>query len=654
MLKLRSISVRLVLTISFAVALACASLAVFSISQQRELTRMALDQELKLQYEGVIAVLEYEGRAARAVSATMAATPPLADAVAKGDRDGVMAMLGGSHAAIKALGINLVNLTLPPATLFLRVHDPKAFGDDVSARRKTVVAANATGSPIVGVERARHTLAVFAMTPVMREGKSQFVVDVGMEFGKEFVDRIKGRLGVDVAIHAFEGGTFSTLAATFKEGTTASADQIKRVFDGTPLRHDAEIAGHPAAVYLGQIRNYAGEPVAVLELAKDSTEYEIANANAWRKMMLGTAVVLLVAGLLAFFLGRSLTRPVAALTQTMNRLSGGDTEIEITGRDRADELGTMANAVEVFRKSMIEADRLRAAQAQADKIAQEQRRADLHRLADEFEASVGEIIRAVSSAATEMEASAGTMNQTAENTGRLSNVVTSASEEASMNVQSVASASEELSASIDEIGRQVEQSTTIAGEAVRQAQSTDGRINDLSKAADRIGNVISLITTIAEQTNLLALNATIEAARAGEAGRGFAVVASEVKTLASQTAKATSEISVQISDMQSATQESVSAIKGIGDTIGRISEVASAIAAAVQEQGTATEEISRSIQQAAQGTTQVAVSIVEVNKGAAETGAVSTQMLSSARTLANESNRLTRQMDKFLSTVRAA
>jgi methyl-accepting chemotaxis protein len=392
----------------------------------------------------------------------------------------------------------------------------------------------------------------------------------------------------------------------------------------------------------------------VLEIAKDTTAVAAARASALRNLLMAATVVLLLAGLGAFLLGRGLSRPVAALTATMHRLSGGATDVAIPGRERADELGTMASAVEVFRRSMIEAERLRAEQAQAEQHTRAQRRADMGRLADEFEVAVGKIVGTVSSAANALEASANGMSKTAERTQHLSTVVASASEEASANVQSVAGASEELMASVSEIGRQVQESTRIAGEAVAQAGNTDARIADLARAAERIGDVVNLITSIAEQTNLLALNATIEAARAGAAGKGFAVVAQEVKALAAQTAKATSEISAHISGMQTATAASVTAIKEIGGTIGRISEIAGAIAAAIEEQGAATQEIGRNVQHAAQGTSEVAANIVDVSKGAAESSTASANMLGSARTLAGESNRLQREMEKFLATVRAA
>jgi methyl-accepting chemotaxis protein len=361
-----------------------------------------------------------------------------------------------------------------------------------------------------------------------------------------------------------------------------------------------------------------------------------------------------LAALIGFFTMRSIVPPIRNMTGAMGQLAGGDTTVAIPGTGRKDEIGEMAGAVQVFKDNMIEADRLRAEQAESEKRMAAQRKADMNKLADDFQSAVGQIVETVSSASTELEAAAGTLTKTAEVTQQLSGTVAAASEQASANVQSVASATEEMTSSVDEISRQVQESARISVEAVKQAQQTDQRINALSQAAGRIGDVVKLITAIAEQTNLLALNATIEAARAGEAGRGFAVVASEVKQLASQTAKATDEISTQIAGMQTATQESVAAIKEIGGTIGRISEIASTIAAAVEEQGAATQEIARNVGEAAKGTQQVASNITDVNRGAGETGSASAQVLSSAQSLSHESNHLKSEVDRFLMTVRAA
>jgi methyl-accepting chemotaxis protein len=348
------------------------------------------------------------------------------------------------------------------------------------------------------------------------------------------------------------------------------------------------------------------------------------------------------------------SRPVRAIVDLLQRLAKDDFAVEITGADRKDEIGDIAKTAAVFKENGLTKNRLEEEQKAIDKRNAAQRKAEMIKLADDFEGAVGEIIETVSSASTELEASAGTLTSTAERSQELTTAVAAASEEASTNVQSVASATEELSSSVNEISRQVQESSRMANDAVNQARNTNDRVSELSKAAARIGDVVELINTIAGQTNLLALNATIEAARAGEAGRGFAVVASEVKALAEQTAKATGEIGQQITGIQAATQESVVAIKEISGTIEKLSEISSTIAAAVEEQGAATQEISRNVQQAAQGTQQVSSNIMDVQRGASETGSASSQVLSAAQSLSGDSNRLKLEVGKFLNSVRAA
>jgi methyl-accepting chemotaxis protein len=371
-------------------------------------------------------------------------------------------------------------------------------------------------------------------------------------------------------------------------------------------------------------------------------------------VMLATGSLLLGAAL-AILLGNGISRPMTTMCRAMRVLANGKFDVVLPGLGRKDELGEMAGAVEEFKlQAVAKAERDAAAQDTQNRANSAARRAELIRFADEFETAVGAIVANVSASAVQLESAAGTLTRTAETTQSLSSQVAGTSEAASSNIRSVASATEELSTSVDEIGRRVRESSQIAESAVLQAQQTDARIGKLSRAAQQIGDVVKLITAIAEQTNLLALNATIEAARAGEAGRGFAVVASEVKSLASQTAKATDEISSHISGMQGATQESVAAINEIGGTIAQISNIASNIAGAVEQQSSATQEIARSVQSVAQGTHEAAANIVQVNRGATETGSASADVLNSARTLSTESTRLREELDRFMSNIRAA
>jgi methyl-accepting chemotaxis protein len=378
-------------------------------------------------------------------------------------------------------------------------------------------------------------------------------------------------------------------------------------------------------------------------------------AETERLIMMLAAGGFLIGATLALLLGKGISRPMTAMCKAMRELAGGNFEVVLPGLGRRDELGEMAGAVEEFKMQAIaKAERDAAAQDAQNRASSAARRAELIAFADDFEAAVGAIVSNVSASAVQLESAAGTLTRTAETTQSLSSQVAGASEQASTNMQSVATATEQLSTSVDEIGRRVRESNRIAEAAVVQAQQTDGRIGKLSRAAQEIGDVVKLITAIAEQTNLLALNATIEAARAGEAGRGFAVVAAEVKSLASQTAKATDEISSHISGMQGATQESVAAIKEIGGTIAQISSIASTIAGAVEQQSSATQQIARNVQSVAQGTHEAAANIMQVNRGATETGSASEEVLNSAKTLSAESTRLRQELDRFMANIRAA
>ena len=414
------------------------------------------------------------------------------------------------------------------------------------------------------------------------------------------------------------------------------------------LHAKASLAGVKADETLQKdvLLNSKGADVAGLQ-ASESFDNDI-------KIVLSSLLLTIIIGIgAAVFLVRGVSGGIKSIVAPMQALGNGDLTAQVPHQGEKTEIGAMAEALQVFKQALIAkkaADE--AAARDADAKIERGRRVDS--ITRDFESLIGEIVATVSSASTQLEASAGTLTTTAERAQQLTTTVAAASEEASTNVRSVASATEEMASSINEIGRQVQDSARMAGEAVDQARKTNDRVSELSKAAARIGDVVELINTIAGQTNLLALNATIEAARAGEAGRGFAVVASEVKALAEQTAKATGEIGQQISGIQTATQDSVNAIKEIGGTIEKLCEISSTIASAVEEQGAATQEISRNVQQAAHGTQQVSSHITDVQRGASETGSASSQVLAAAQSLSGYSNRLKLEVGKFLNSVRAA
>jgi methyl-accepting chemotaxis protein len=399
--------------------------------------------------------------------------------------------------------------------------------------------------------------------------------------------------------------------------------------------------------------------LAVAELATKEQDEQSAEAADDTTSAITLTLILVSVGMvvgigLALFVARvGIVGPIASMTRAMQDLAGGNKETIIPATDHKDEVGTMAKTLQVFKDNMLEAERLRAEQEEAKLRTETERRKAMLDLADRFEANVGGVVSGVSAAAEQLQRTAQSMSATAEQTARQSTVVAAASEETTQNVQTVASATEELSASISEITSQVTESTRIVGEAVHQANDTNHKVQGLAEAAQKIGDVVRLINDIAGQTNLLALNATIEAARAGEAGKGFAVVASEVKTLATQTAKATEEIASQVRSIQDATAGSAQAIEAITKTIGRVSEISTAIASAVEEQGAATQEISRNVQQAAQGTQEVSANSTGVSEAARQTGQAAGEVLQSAGELARNGSTLRAQVDEFLRTVRA-
>jgi methyl-accepting chemotaxis protein len=397
-----------------------------------------------------------------------------------------------------------------------------------------------------------------------------------------------------------------------------------------------------------------GKVIGIVYVGIPTAQFDTMLWQAIWAMAVAAAIAALLVLAMTMLIVRRVTKPLKAVTESLTGLAEGRIDIEVRHSGRHDEIGAIARTIDVFKNNRIERRQLEAERTNAEKLATERRKADLNQFVEDFRGKIGGIIERVLNSSGQFEKDAQQLSVTAHSTAEMSGQSANASRQASEHVRNAAAASNELSQSIVEISRRVQESNGVAADAVKQANATDERMAELSAAGDRIGDVVKLITSIAEQTNLLALNATIEAARAGDAGRGFAVVAQEVKTLAGQTAKATDEISAHIVNMQRATGESVNAIKAIGLTIERISEITTSISSAVEQQGTATQSIAQGVQAAASGTLDVADNIERVAKGASDTGATSGQMLRSAQALSDVSIHLKDEVEKFLDSVRAA
>jgi len=561
----------------------------------------------------------------------------------------------GTKAVICAVLLIAVNTALVVGAAYWSL--TSEFGDralrdiEVNLRTLSLAFAETYGDARITMKDGAVTRAEIARMPEFKD--------------HAIVDRAVGYTGGNATLFVFDEASNQFVRRTTnvkkENGDRAVGTQLAPDHPAQPVLRRGEAYKGPATLFgktfmtaYFPISSPAGKVIGIIYVGIPMAQFEAMLAHSIENMAIAATVAAVLVMLLTMLIVRQVTKPLISVTQSLTALANGNTNVEIDCDERMDEIGEIARTVAVFRNNSVERRRMRDEQTAAATAAAEQRKSELQGFVDEFQTSVGGIIDKVLGSSSEFERVARQLTETARTTAGLSGKSAGASETASEHVRTAATASDELSSSIAEITRRVHESNGIAADAVKQAAATDQRINELSEAGSRIGDVVKLITSIAEQTNLLALNATIEAARAGDAGRGFAVVAQEVKSLAGQTAKATEEISSQIGNMQLATEESVTAIKAIGETIGRISDIATSISAAVEQQRGATQNIAQSVRAAASGTADVAANIRNAAQGANETGETSSRMFASAQNLSSESLHLKAEVEKFLDRVRAA
>lgn len=645
--------------ITVALAVTAAATALFAVFGAMWIISGIIDRadqrELRSHYDALQSRIAEESHRAAAMSAVVAAIPATQEAMAKQDRDALVKLFGPVFAATKSdYGVDQFQFHVPPATSYLRVHQPTKFGDDLSGFRKTVVLANQDKKAVVGLEGGHAGLGIRGVVPIAQTGKHLGSVEFGLTFGQPFLDDFKLNRHVDVAFHLADGTGFKLFGGTLKGRSFFDAADYGRAAGGSFTVRQDKLDGTPVAALLGPIKDFSGRPLGAVELVMDNADYDAAVDRA-RWLAIGIAALgLVLAGIVGYFIARSISRPIISITSVMRELADGKLDVTMPVGNSKDEVGEMVKAVAVFRENAISVNRLQGEQADAKAQSEAEKRRALAALADNFESSIRDVVNSVSAAAVEMEQTARSMSGIVEQSNRQTRAVSSASALASENVQTVAAAAEELSSSMTEISRRLAHATQVVGRAANDGRQSNARVQSLADAAQKISDVVSFINGIASQTNLLALNATIEAARAGEAGRGFAVVASEVKALATQTAKATEEIGAQVTAVQGKTTGAVEGIQAICTTIQEVDEISAAIAAAVGQQGTATQEIAQNVQQAAARTGEVSQNITGVSAGIVATGAAAEEVLGSAVELSKQSQRLRDEVDRFLANVRAA
>ena len=584
-----------------------------------------------------------------------AASAGVAEAMAEEDRERVNALLTPGYERLSAdYGLGTVVVHTPPAVTLTRVHNHARYGDDVSGFRQMIVDANTFSRPVSGIEVGRAGLTLRAAAPVRLAGQHVGTIEYGYAISDTLLNRFRSLSGAIAAIYLYQdNGMLTPLASTFAGGQDVPLTLLEGSSNASLSMMGVDFGQGSYNLRAFPLVDYNNRSIGRVVLGSDRTQFEAQLVQGWQAISALILVIVLASTAMAIAASRSFVAPVRALQASMEALSDGDTSISIAGRERKDEIGEMARSVETFREGVARAAVLQAEQDKAvegDRV----RRVRLAELSNTFRGTVESLVEQIGGATNAMDQVVDAMRQSVGESRQQSSAATQAVTDATANITLMATASEELATSVNEIGDQIDQSSR-AVEGVRDGTSKAAKqMRDLHQASRSIEEVAQLITQIAEQTNLLALNATIEAARAGEAGKGFAVVAQEVKALASQTGQATDRIRAQINDVQSATDGSVAVIDQIDETVSHLSQVSAAIASAVEQQVSATQDIARNVQDTADRADQVTTAMGQMQSASNKADVAVDEVSKASADLGNSARNLTRELRHFLDALAAA